>query len=214
MVSVARPSSVRTNLFLRVELIIIILSITTTFADFYANSTRVPCASQSGFGRYPVDFARKEKKRKGKKREKRKKRRMSFPRSWKLDSQNIEFRWKRGFRWTRLLLNRGCEKSRNKEGDSFHPRLCSSFISHTRPSSHFFHRSKVPLRITQEIPRRSPILIDSLTPTRFNSAPRASPNEDVALSSSLCRYVVFFSFSYEVSSFRRFIPRHTLWEFR
>lgn len=43
-----------------------------------------------------------------------------------------------------------------------------------------FFSSEVPLRITQEIPRRGPILIDSLTPTRFNSAPRAFPNEDVA----------------------------------
>lgn len=131
---------------------------------------------------------------------------MSFPRSWKLDSQNIEFRWKRGFRWTRLLLNRGCEKSRNKEGDSFHPRLCSSFISHTRPSPHFFLRSKVPLRITQEIPRRGPILIDSLTPTRFNSAPRAFPNEDVALSSSLCRYVGFFLLFVRSFLFRAIYP--------
>lgn len=38
---------------------------------------------------------------------------------------------------------------------------------------------KTSLRIVREIPRRQPILIDLLILRRFNSAPRASLNEDV-----------------------------------
>lgn len=62
-------------------------------------------------------------------------------------------------------------------------------------------------RITQEILRRGPILIDPLIPPRFNSAPRASfLTKTFHLSIPPYFFFLFFPFFFSSSSFFFFFP--------
>jgi len=109
------------------------------------------------------------------------------------------------------------EKSSNKEGS---PRATFSFFPsaslrtfNPHPPGLTLPRSlsrgqDLSLGIAREIPRRRAILIDLLIPRRFNSAPRASLNEDVVNALSPER---FFTANSAFSS-RRYRCHRCRWE--
>ena len=107
----------------------------------------------------------------------------------------LNFCWKeRG--WTFSLEN-GKVKSRTTEWLSRYLFFLSLRFSYKYSPPILISRSlsrkqDFSLRIAREIPRRRPILIDLLIPHRFNSAPRASLNEDVVNALFPSHFSIFY----------------------